>query len=588
MRALAAGSLGIAGLSALVLMMVGVGWEPPGGGQYTAFGIEAPRFLIPFACLAFGATAFTLAASSTEEGWRHPRPVRGGLALLAAAMSAHLVVFADEAALGGASTTPARLAGWAALASASALALVPQALVAERRVMVGSLAAAPFVLALGVWATATGKVVALAPIVQLVPLRDVFGQPVLLVIGAVAAAAGILLLWSVALSGHQARDMGQGVAAVGGVLPWLFPALLGVKAMLLVLAYSAIVGWDAARFEASRADGVVSWVIAAALAAAAGWWLLRPRARAAGDSRTDDLLLALGVGYSAPFIAAIGVGLLAAVASLWPTTGPAEALNGWIDFILGDDPPVRLWSLVVVGGLAVIALWPLRSRKAWLWPLGVLALWITPRVVEFTTALGWKTILFTPPSLTTFDSAMTVVLVAVAVVSWRRPQRAVLPGILLLVLVASSLVAHPSSLLPSDWKAGVLFHLLLIYPLVYRFLFDSETLNGAESPQRHGKVMRETGLAAILLASTAMLVTLGITTPDSLSFQEVHLKGVGESFLLLPVAALAVAAAVTRSRNPAGLVGGEGDGIAKAGKRLRTGRALAGLLRRRSDSDRGV
>jgi len=169
---------------------------------------------------------------------------------------------------------------------------------------------------------------------------------------------------------------------------------------------------------------------------------------------------------------------------------------------------------------------------------------------------------FEPPSLTTMDTPIT------ALVALR--QRTVAPWALSLVLVASTLVAHPGSLLPSAWKTGFLFHLLLVYAPAYRFLFDAESIN--TSSDRAGKVVRSTLLAATLLAVNAMLVLLGTVAPSAGNPEQAVIRAVGGTHLLLPVAALAVAAVVA-----AGTPAPEGP----VGNRMRLWARIADRVARR-------
>ena len=106
----------------------------------------------------------------------------------------------------------------------------------------------------------------------------------------------------------------------------------------------------------------------------------------------------------------------------------------------------------------------------------------------------------------TFDVALTLVLLVLAVLIWRRKLPKVNIWIITLVLIVSTLVALAESLIPAN-RAYLGYTLLLVVPLLYQLIFNSAELNiiGATNGQR---VIRTFGLQAGLMVVIAMAVVL--------------------------------------------------------------------------------
>jgi hypothetical protein len=469
--------------------------------------------------------------------------------LTGAAVAAETVAYGWIAEGGGDSTTLARLVAWFALGAAATVALLPQRIAEKHPHRTASLAAVPFGATLIVWATASGAPSVGLPHDLTLSPRDVFAQGVVFAIGATAGAIGILVLWSLVASARQARDMGEGLAAIGRHVPWLFGLLLGAKVVWLIAAQSGVAGWEPPGFGG---EGPVGWMLAGLLALWWGRWLGRRGAGAPDRESTDEVLRWFGIGFAAVFILAVVFGLVAAALSVLPVTWPVEGLNEWIGWLVGPDPPVVYWGIVATVAVGLAALSALRRRlirPVW-WAAAMAAVWMAPRALELAARIVELDPPLLAPNLATVDTAMTVVVVWLAIGWWTGRQLEPGPGTLMLVLVVSTLVAHPFRILPSAWRTGGLFYLLVLYPVVYGFVFDAATLNESIRRGRPEKAVRETSVAATLLTTTSMLIGMGITGPATESLERLVLGQAGRAYLLVPAAALAVAAFVAGAKAP--------------------------------------
>lgn len=537
-------SLALAAVSALLIIAVGAGWEPWGGRQFAAYGGRPPRVLVPWALATIGILAFAIARSTTTPGWRHPVPVRvavavGGAALAAQGISMGWVI--DGA--GGSARLVVPL-GWVALAAAAALAVVPQRMAERHPWRIASLAATPFAVGLLVWASIGGRAL-LLPDGVLLPARDAYAQATITFVGTLAAAAGILLLWSLVLSTRQARDIGEGMADVQKRVPTVLTALLVAKVIWLVMAYTGT-GLEAT-VESSTADGWVAWIIGALLVAAAVWWLAGRGAPPPTDYENREALRTIGFGYAGGPIAAVAVALVAAIAAVLWTLEPGARLNDLLGWLIGSDPPVALWVVVGVSAItlvgAVILWWRGARSAAWI-AAAVVGVWAAPRAIELTTRILGTPEPIDAPSLVTIDTLVTAAVVVG--VAWRRSGAGVNTEILTLVLVVSTLIAHPLGIMPAGWQDGSPFYLLLVYPLAYTYLFDSVWLNELDEVIRPGRVLRTVSIAALLVVTTSMLVLLDRVGPGFETAEAALLGAIGQAYLLYPSALLAVASTILR------------------------------------------
>lgn len=541
-RRLATLGVVLAAGSAAVVLAVGFGWNPPGGTHQAAFGDLVPRFLVPWSCLVLGALAALFVLSL--ESWKHPRVVRVAIGLAGGALAGLMLSVLWVVDSVGYSAT-VRPAVWVAFAAAGAVAAMNAAWVARHPGIVAVLAAVPFAVTLGAWALAPTDVVAL-PDGMVSRVRDVLAQPVITITLSLVAAAGITVLWSIALSPRQARDMAAAVVdgTGGGVL--LTGVLLAAKVLALVAAYPGWFDWHQVGFAESRSDTIVAWGAALGFAAAAGWWLLRSRAAVPGEDGLARVVRPIGLGFSAVFLASVVLALVAGVVIVLPSTGPASAANRVIGWLLSTEPPVAIWAAVATTlAVAVVALFRWRRGSGLAGVTAVFALWMVPRAVQTALLVLREESIIDAPSVSTMDTVVTAGLVLLWF-GWRGGrQRRLPPSTLMLLLIGSTLLAHPFRLLPSDWRSGSLFYFLLVYPLLWRWLFDSASLN-EQTAGRTGRVMQSVSLTALLMAANSMLVVLGIVTPESTSMEKVLLGSLAATYLLAPVAALVFAGEARR------------------------------------------
>ena len=541
-------SIAVAAAAGLLILALGLGWAPPGGRQFAAFGDSTPRFLVPWTCGVLAVLAFTLTVSSTVPAWRFPWLTRAAIGVGGAALGAQTVVMGWIVSAVGISTGPARVAGWAALVCGAAVALVPQAVAERLRLTVAGMAATPFAMVLGVWLTAGTAPEVPIPGGPVISIQDTFAQATITIVGALTAGVGILVLWSLILSTRQARDIGEGVAAVGSGARGALEALVAVKVAWLVAAYGGLA--FAESVEAGSSDGPGAWVLGIGFALGALTWVVRvPRRPVPSDLTSREVVRWVGLGFAGVFVASVAVALASALMAVWPTTGPSETLNDVLGWLASGDPPVALWWIVGTVAVATIAVWPLRrvrlsGRRAWV-AAAVVAAWGLPRAVELVfRILEWAPP-FDSPSLVTFDTALTIGLAA-AVVAARVRGSSLPESDLVIVLVVSTLVAHPLGIMPAAWQSGPSFYLLLVYPILYKFLFDSTWVNESDPGIRPGRVLRIAGFTALLVATNAMLILLGRAGPGIDTVEAVILGAIGEAYLLVPVGALVVAAALQR------------------------------------------
>lgn len=544
-------SFAVAAASALLIVAVGAGWEPWGGTQFAAFGGEPPRLLVPWTCVVLGILACAVTVSTTGPGWRHPRPVRFAIAVVGAALAAQGVSMGWVISDAGADAGLAGPFGWVGIGAAVLVASVSQPVAERRRWAVAALAAAPFVLGFVVWGTIGGAAV-LLPDGVVIPARDAYAQATITLVGALTAAAGVLLLWSLVLSTRQARDIGEGIADLQQRVPTLLGALLAAKVIWLAVAYGG--GAFDGTVESSTADGPVAWIVGIALVGAAARWLSGRGAPPPTDYENRETLRTIAFGFAGGPIAAVAVGLLAAIATVLWTLRPSAMLNDLLGWLIGTDPPVALWVVVGVSALVLAAagvMWRRRVPSARWVAAAVVGAWALPRAIELTTRILGTTEPIDAPSLVTIDTIVTVLVLGAALGSWRRGSDGASAEVLVMVLVASTLIAHPFGIMPAGWQDGAPFYVLLVYPLAYTYLFDSVWLNGLEPDVRPGRVLRAVSVTALLVSTTSMLVLLGRIGPGFETAEAALLGAIGEAYLLYPAALLAIAAAILRRRTGA-------------------------------------
>src|SRR5262249_6411005 len=114
--------------------------------------------------------------------------------------------------------------------------------------------------------------------------------------------------------------------------------------------------------------------------------------------------------------------------------------------------------------------------------------------------------------IVTFDTAMALMVLVLAVMWCRGWQRRADPWSLTNVLVVSTLVAHAKTFIPPG-LSNPIFYLALIFPIAYEYLFNAESLN-SPTPARSIHVLRATSLAAALMTFVAVSVKVGQISPQ--------------------------------------------------------------------------
>lgn len=148
-------AIGMALLSGVIVVALGLGWVPPGGSQFAAFGVTPPRFLVPWACTVMAVLAVVLTASTTIPAWRFPRLTRVSVGLGEAALGAQTVVMGWVVDAEGLAASVTGGLGWSALVSGLVVAAASPRWVHRYPIPTAAAAGAPFLLVLLVWATAS-------------------------------------------------------------------------------------------------------------------------------------------------------------------------------------------------------------------------------------------------------------------------------------------------------------------------------------------------------------------------------------------------------------------------------------------------
>lgn len=241
----------------------------------------------------------------------------------------------------------------------------------------------------------------------------------------------------------------------------------------------------------------------------------------------------------------LGLGVIAAV--LQVARPVLAALFSSLAAVLPVEA-VQLGLVVLAGVLGLVLLRTPGRRSAGLFAVAFV-LWAAPRAANV--AL-WVTA-GRPPSLpsvtgafdpVTFDTALTLVVLCLAVAWWRGRRHPLEPRILLLLLVVSTAVVFADIVLYTPLRSA-LFAVGLAAPVAYQFLFDAAPLNqpGASRPTR---VLATTGLACSALTLAMVEFHLGRLTPQS------NLDpALGAVLFAVPFAVLTVLATVTEPEGAA-------------------------------------
>ena len=352
----------------------------------------------------------------------------------------------------------------------------------------------------------------------------VLGQSVIGCGLSIAGVAFAITLWQAVEATRATRDGAAAGALVfsrqvrsprhrGHLDPWLLVAgLLVLKLVWIILGVGYLlptaVGGDLEVWSAIRDDGWLSWLLAAAAAAAMVLWLLRgspgPRGEGglvlaiglvvAGLALPEFAYQALAVGYG------VGVGEWAFTSARWVETmqawapvaviagALAAALRRWV---LGhrDAGTVFLFSFAVWGAVRLPVLVTELVRYPWFpWNLSM------PSESTYGQQPGWM-------GNATLDLSVTMVLLVMAGAAVLNRSSVRLVPVVVIGLISTILV-----------YAGLLTDVLLeattgnavafVLPFVYLYLLDAEALNASDEARER----RLLGVAAL----STLALTVGL------------------------------------------------------------------------------
>ena len=567
--------IGIAAAGAFLVPNVVAGWWPgpvvrvPGRllAEPTPGRLSIPIFV--FCLLLLGIASAAIAVALAARGGRRRRLGFVALGLSAIAIGSTLFSAGGiaDAAFGPDRGGVPRVSGAIAIASGVALMVFPSLPI--RRSWL-----APLIAAMPAIATVVALVF-LAPLSETLPFGtadaswpsrvDGAGLAAGALVGVVTMAAsliGILFLWqSVAAAGEVTRQ----VAAVsGGALrdrPRVLAALLGAKAVWITAGYLGLlpalfIGRTAAAWSKARSDDLIAVGLALLFAVAVGVWLLRGARPRVTETGVPGAAAIFTLGFYLPFLlAGIALLLLPVVnlvgsgdaAGVPEGPGLADCVRAATSSLTDLDvcatrffreliPYAGLTTWLVALVFVVLAV----LRRRWLavaTASGAILVWSAPVAIDLLVhgVDNPGPILYGKPELLTVDALLTVVVAILAVMWWTGRQRSATPYSLVLILVVSTLVANVGAFVPSG-QAAIVIGAVLLAPIVYELLFESERLNRAGA-SRDELVPRVLGLQ---LAGLAFVVA-------AIAVDRFEAQGADLAELFIPpLAAVLVAAEISR------------------------------------------
>ena len=530
--------LGLAFAAVLSLWIVLLGLGLPFGGTsqvipgFNPIGDASHLVVVLWLTgLAFGAALLAGVVGETRIPTRLTLIL---IALIGAAVGGALVRVDDSL---GYAVMGAEIPGWIAFISALAIAVVPLRLVRRARWLAPVLAATPFLVALIGYVLAGGETFRVANSFiaahgtswpNTVTARGVAGHE--LIRGSLGTLFLVfaLLLWQVVEVTRGWNDFAGGAARLARGLPLALIALVTAKLVWMSIGYAdalpkAMSGGGI--WSESRDDGVLAWLLGAVLVSAGSVALIRTRF---DERRVEEMRIAAwligGALVAGPFLAGLYVTVEASVGVV------SSRAEDWLQqgdfYVLAAERWARIvapYIAVVFGGLLVV------KRRTWLAGTAVLlfGLWGLPRAVTLTVDLvrhpelrfpigeisdfvegdeqfrGWV-------NMATVDALLTLAIALLALLWLLGIERRLGPAALIYLLVFSTVVAHGEHLLSTEVEA--IYFLLLVFPIAYAFLLDSEHLN-APSPDRTARVLAAVAAALLVLAVASFQVGNGFLFP---------------------------------------------------------------------------
>jgi len=459
-----------------------------------------------------------------------------------------------------------RIVGWVAVILGALLVVVPGRLGRRWSNLLAAVAAGPFLLVLVAYVAVGSTEFVVPPRIHeqdpglpaTLSARAILVSPVLHTFATLGLTAlALILLWQVLEGARGIRDVGISAGTVAARLGGVVVVALAVKLVWIAFGYLGwLPGWLGGASDVwahSRADGLLSWVLAVVFSGAVCWWLAVHR-RPSGPSLPDHQITTpawyVVAGFLAVAVAADLVRMVLAIVGRFSEGASAvlRSIIDWLDIHSGWSPVVTV-CLAAAAGLLLAWRGGLRGRAVFLlvfaaWAL-LRATLIVPNLLtpEFQTEEAWAPLLeergqgpgWVDP--VTLDTTLTVGLALLVVRGRRGVQFKVDAATLAMVLLAATLVAHSATLVPNAWKAGFPYYLLLLFPVAYRFLFDAGALN-VRDERRATRVLVALGTTAVTLALTGFLLSNGGFRPGETSPAEP-----GRTLLLVPLTALLVGAA---------------------------------------------
>ncbi len=530
---------------------------------------------VPILPLAVGSLGGAVAAAALVH-WAIAAHSTGGrlvlasIGLIAGALGANLIVTARTVAVMEDSGTSSLLSvsgvatpmGVAILVAGALIAGTPRS-IASRRPWAWSLAAAlcfvaplPLLLIAGV---VRGELSADALAQNPTFPATLSGQAALaaaLVLSVVAIGQMVvpIAVWQALTFARSARrDVGLRVASASRSRPAVLPILLTIKLAWLAAGFlgflPAALGGSSDAWARARDSGLLAWSLAALMGAAIGFWVAHHRRVPASERGFSRAAVSVAVLFAGGSIAASVLLLLGQVVALVPSTpgGPCEGgflgrgPGGAIECALnGLSDGQAAWFVIAALLPGAMGLWILwrrgRERMAGAFLL-VLFAWVAPR------ALSVAAVTFFPGAplptafigFLTIDSVLTIVLAILALHGWLGGKTDADGYAITLLLVVATIVAEAGLFVPESLAPAV-FYLVLLAPLAYELLFDSERLNQRD-PSRPARLSRALGTRAALL--TILAAQLGLSEAFAMGdqIQEVVFVAFAPAFAVWLVAA---------------------------------------------------
>lgn len=563
-RLLALAALIAAGAASTIVLLAGFGATLASGShRFSAWG-EVDRATIVVGYLGFGAAAAAAAGAALASSARFSRATLAFVGLAGAMVGAHTAIaghdlaqlneqfaVAGEPLYHNASPLVPKALGYLGVATALLVALLPLRVLGRSAWLGPALAVAPFVLSCVAYVTADATRLPDAFVEAKLPQspQAAIGQSVIAVGVGLALWFGALLYWQVIVAARAARDSSIAAARLLGDVPALLFGLLVVKVVWIAAGLLDLLpdslGGGAELWDAARSDGLLAWLVAVAAAATAGWWLARPRKRPVPErSLTAPAVVVIGGMMLVPVAATLLVMLAqleALVRELGLLTAAEPRAAQAADWAAGQALRAQA-AFIAVALFAGAALLRLRQSRVLGLFLVAFAAWALPRAIH--TALGSEAASSDTGSLerVTLDAVLTATVLALALLGRLGRQRGAGTGDLLVVLLASTLVTYAGetvSLFASEYERS-LFFVLLVAPVVYQFLFDSEPFNEPNA-RRTSRVLLAAATAAAVLTAVAVRQGAGVLEAGDKTEEDV-----GRVLFLVPFAALLVASALSR------------------------------------------